>query len=305
MELSQLRAFTIVAETSSFTRAAELLEITQPAVSRQIKALEDDLGYVLVQRKKRNVTLTREGEVALCYAKQILREYASLERDIEGEVGERAPYVRIAAIMKSFSSPFVYLRRRWREAFPDLELKLENARVWADIENGILTGRVDVGFAINQYVIEGLESVPHSQFEMLLVAGADADLDFDFEYSLADLKDLPWFLFEENDWPRIEVEKIFAAENFEPANVYDSNDGAVLVSLIKNEAGLGFLPEWAILDELSSGRLKRIKWKGGPIVKTIYLLFLKELRSKHTDTFVEFLLKNSLPGVKLYPHKDG
>ena len=72
MEMSQLRAFRVVAETLNFTRAAERLHLTQAAISHQIKALETELGEPLFIRAKRGVRLSQAGRIALEYVERIL-----------------------------------------------------------------------------------------------------------------------------------------------------------------------------------------------------------------------------------------
>src|SRR4028118_2359992 len=80
MEMSQLRAFRVVAETLNFTRAAERLHLTQAAVSHQIKALETELGEPLFIRLKRGVKLSQAGEAALEYTERILDDAAEIGR---------------------------------------------------------------------------------------------------------------------------------------------------------------------------------------------------------------------------------
>src|SRR3712207_7278673 len=84
MELSQLRTFREVAETLSFTRAAERLHLTQSAVSHQIKALERELGEPLFIRAKAGVKLSDAGRVALEYVERILEESDALRESISG-----------------------------------------------------------------------------------------------------------------------------------------------------------------------------------------------------------------------------
>ena len=97
MELSQLRTFREVAETLSFTRASQKLNLTQSAVSHQIKALERELGEPLFIRAKRGVKLSDAGRLALEYAERILEEADALRERISGRDHEPRGRVRAAA----------------------------------------------------------------------------------------------------------------------------------------------------------------------------------------------------------------
>ena len=113
MELSQLRTFREVAEALSFTRAAQKLNMTQSAVSHQIKALERELGEPLFIRAKRGVRLSDAGQLALSYAERILDEADALRERIRGDDHEPRGRVRAAAATQAF----VHLFARLFESF--------------------------------------------------------------------------------------------------------------------------------------------------------------------------------------------
>src|SRR5919205_3465071 len=102
MELSQLRTFREVAEALSFTRASQKLNMTQSAVSHQIKALERELGEPLFIRAKQGVKLSEAGRVALEYVERILEEADALRESIAGRDREPTGRVRVAAATQAF-----------------------------------------------------------------------------------------------------------------------------------------------------------------------------------------------------------
>src|ERR671920_51121 len=102
MELSQLRTFREVADALSFTRAAQKLNMTQSAVSHQIKALELELGEPLFIRAKRGVRLSDAGKLALEYAARIIEEADALREHISGRDHEPRGRVRAAAATQAF-----------------------------------------------------------------------------------------------------------------------------------------------------------------------------------------------------------
>ena len=97
MELWQLRTFRVVAETLNFTQAAKQLNLTQSAVSHQIKALETDLGEPLFIRAKRGVRLSESGKLVLEHAERILDEAQTLRERVSGHEHSASGSVRVAA----------------------------------------------------------------------------------------------------------------------------------------------------------------------------------------------------------------
>ncbi|KAB1587830.1 LysR family transcriptional regulator [Burkholderia cepacia] len=128
MELRHLRYFLAVAAASNFTKAAEALGIGQPPLSQQIKALESELDVELFRRTARGAELTLAGEVFAQEARRVLdaaeRAVRAARRAARGETGHlRVGFTGTAA----FNSKVSDLIRRFREAFPDAELTLQEA----------------------------------------------------------------------------------------------------------------------------------------------------------------------------------
>jgi len=106
MELWQLRTFRVVAETLNFTKAGKQLNLTQSAVSHQIKALETELGEPLFIRAKRGVKLSESGRVALEHAQQILHEAEALRERVSGHAHSATGSVRVAAATQALAYLF-------------------------------------------------------------------------------------------------------------------------------------------------------------------------------------------------------
>lgn len=147
MDLRQLRYFVTVAEELHFGRAAERLSMTQPPLSQQIRALEDELGVLLFHRTQRSVALTPVGARWLVEVRRVLAEAGALpalaQRLARGEVG---------SLSLSFVSTADYgilpdLLRHFRDARPDVQLQLREATSDVQIE-ALLAGEVDAGVVI-------------------------------------------------------------------------------------------------------------------------------------------------------------
>jgi DNA-binding transcriptional LysR family regulator len=159
MELRHLRYFVAVAETLSFARAARALNLSQPPLSRQIRALEDELGTALFARTKRSVQLTPAGAALLPEARRLLREAdglkAGAQRLAAGEVGTLAlGFISVAAY-----NLLPELAPEFRRRHPGVKLALQEAT--SDVLlAGLRQGDLDVGLVLPPVDAPGLEYVP-------------------------------------------------------------------------------------------------------------------------------------------------
>jgi DNA-binding transcriptional LysR family regulator len=144
MELRQLRSFVVVAEEMNVGRAAVRLHLTQPSLSRQIAALERDLGVELFARVRRRFVLTAAGETFLADAKDLLRRsdeaVRAAQRTQRGELGT----LRLRFVQSATFEVLPRLLGTFREAYPEVVLDLESVTTIRQTE-ALRDGRIDVG----------------------------------------------------------------------------------------------------------------------------------------------------------------
>jgi DNA-binding transcriptional LysR family regulator len=146
MDVRQLRYFVAVAEELNFSRAAERLNMSQPPLSIQIKAMEQDLGTVLLVRTRHSVALTRAGKLLLDHARTVLQDLdrASdlVRRAGRGEAGLiRMAFVGSVPMLDLFS----YLLGGFNQRYPNVRVDLQNMTSARQIQ-ALATGEIDVGF---------------------------------------------------------------------------------------------------------------------------------------------------------------
>ena len=153
MELRHLRYFVAVAESLSFRRAADRLHLTRPALSKQIKEVEFELGVRLLDRTTARVALTPAGEVYLEEARAVLaRVDQAAELAREAEAGQRGRLVigEPGVLGATFLSPVL---ARFREKFPHVEISLRELPVHEHV-HAVKAGEIQVGFATREQVAE-------------------------------------------------------------------------------------------------------------------------------------------------------
>ncbi len=301
MELAQLRTFKVVAEKLHFTRAAEELALTQSAVSYQIKSLELELGRKLFSREKYNVSLTPEGKLVLEYAVKLLTQVEKMKSDLDKDPKSESGTVRLTAIIRSLGNPFIELRRKWKAVNSDISLVFNASSKSITIIESVQNGDADIGFSTLTDEFPGLMSIPMGSFEMGLVVGRTHRL-YDRELvELNDLKKETWIMFEEGSWLKREADKIFEKYSFRPLETRESNDGAVVVSMIEEGSGIGLIPSWGIMADLNEGALKMIPIRNVFTDLPVRVFVKASKRPKHVDQFLTFLLETKLQGISLQP----
>ena len=167
MELRHLRYFVAVAEERHFTRAAKKLRIAQPALSRQIRDLEDELGCPLLDRQARNVTLTASGEALLEEARKLLGETQRLKEVTKRAANGQTGYIAVGYVSWIAPKFFFPLFRKIRQKYPGLEIDLKEMAPLDQIQ-ALASDRLHLGFAkfLISHAPEGVQGQPICQHRM-------------------------------------------------------------------------------------------------------------------------------------------
>jgi len=145
LEDRELRSFLVLAEQLHFGRAANLLHISQPGLSKQIKGLEEKIGGPLLLRNRRDVRLTAAGTLLYGEARRIVRDLDSLFDATQAAVRGEAGRLRVAVGIATIHSLVPPALRKFREAHPRVEIQIGDMSTPRQIE-ALLAGEVDVGF---------------------------------------------------------------------------------------------------------------------------------------------------------------
>ena len=164
MQIQQLRCFVAVAEVRHFTRAASALRVAQPSLSKQVTALERDLGVSLFSRVRGNITLTPPGEVLLPLAQRILADVDTAQREVQDLTGLRRGRVRIGATPSLLSSLVAVALARFHQAFPRIELSVTQGGS-RDLVGSLALGQLDLAVIVLPLQVgdPALETLPLSQ----------------------------------------------------------------------------------------------------------------------------------------------
>ncbi|MEO3812024.1 LysR substrate-binding domain-containing protein [Sphaerisporangium sp. B11E5] len=147
MQLQQLASFVAVAETAHFTHAAERMRVAQPSLSKQIKALETELGARLFSRARGNVTLTPAGEALLPLARRMLADADTARREVAELAGLRRGRVRLGATPSLCAGLLADALARYHRDYPGIDLIVEEGGS-RDLVGDLARGRLDLALII-------------------------------------------------------------------------------------------------------------------------------------------------------------
>ncbi|MFN7945290.1 MAG: LysR family transcriptional regulator [Blastocatellia bacterium] len=292
MEMAQLRTFRVVAETLNFTRAAERLNLTQSAVSHQIKALEEELGEPLFIRARRAVKLSQAGKTALEYAERILDDAEALRESVAGRERSPAGRVRAAAATQAFVHLFVPLFESFMRAHPGIELSFRTTVSTEQTVADILNGAADVGFASLAVYSPALQVTKLFEDELLLIVGREHRLAGKRAATVAELQRERLILFERGASIRRATDQFFDSVGVRPDLALESNDTYFIKLMVERGIGISLLPAWTVREEIEAGRLARLHISGHRLRRSVAMVSLGRFQPSPTRAFLKFMLRH-------------
>src|SRR5215203_439796 len=292
MELSQLRTFREVAEALSFTRAAQKLNMTQSAVSHQIKALERELGEPLFIRAKRGVKLSDAGQLALSYAERIIGESDALRERMRGDDHEPRGRVRAAAATQAFVHLFARLFESFMRDNEGIELSFRTTVSTEQTVADILNGAADVGFASLPVYSPALQVTELFEDELGLVVGARHRLAGARETGVAELRRERFILFEQGASIRRATDAFFKRVDLSPDLALESNDTYFIKLMVEHGVGVSLMPSWAVREEVEAGRLTWLRVAGHRLTRAVAVIALGRFQPSPTRAFIEYILEH-------------
>ena len=259
MEIEQLRQFLLVAEKQNFTRAAEDAGLSQPALSRSIARLEEQLGQPVFERQTRKVVLTDTGQLLQSRAQQILAivEDTMAEISDDGESGR----IRIAAIPTI--APFFLpdLLQRFATKFP-----LASIMVQEDTTDNLLKrctqGEIDLAIVALPITAKYLEVETLFEEELYLVLSPDHPLTRKKQVRLGDIESLPFVLLDEAHCLSDNIQTFCRQQSFNPVSVERTSQLAMVQELVSLDHGISMVPAMAVdLDDSDRREYRSISGK--------------------------------------------
>jgi len=254
MELKRLRYFLCIAEEGSLGRASSALGIAQPALSRQMRMLEDEFGAPLFYRTRNGMQLTEEGSqlrAAVTGPLRLLELATQSARSVSGKVEYSVALGLPPMIVTVAAQAIVH---RFDKAMPGIKLTLVEDQT-DQLVDKLLKGEIDVAFLYGQIPDDRLFGGDVLDEEIVLVGAAECGLSSDHAVPFKKLAELPLILPRAQRGIRSLVEKLAVRENIDLNIKFETDSFQIAKDLVKSGFGYGILPVGAFQQDFESGAL--------------------------------------------------
>jgi DNA-binding transcriptional LysR family regulator len=291
MDLKRLRTFVTVAEQSTVSKAAEILHITQPALSRQIAALEQELGFKLFGRVGRQLQLTARGEQLLADCRSLLAHAGSLRERAQALRHGEIKVLRIAVSALTLEGIFPTFLHACAERFPTIRLKLVEA-VATEHLNMLERGEVDL--AIN--VINVVHVDDHRfasnllpQFHIMAACGPSLQIEPGDTIDIRRLVDHPLLLLDSSFATRNLFDAACRIAGVRPSVLVESSAAHALLALAEAGHGIAVIPSILRTDQMDV-QVMRVTHRGEALGISLAVLWdRRRALPRYAEGFSELL----------------
>jgi DNA-binding transcriptional LysR family regulator len=295
MELRQLEAFVTVARRTSFTRAAGELHLTQPAVTRQIAALEAELGALLFDRLGKSIQLTGAGETLLGYAEHILRLTDEAQDALEELAAGRVGRIAIGAASTLATYVLPPLLTQFRQEHPGIELSLRTG-LSARVRELVLSGVVDIGLVTTEGEPAEQEGVLVSEslgvYETVLAVPPGHKLATQATATVTELTGEPLLAMTAGTNLRTYAEHVLADAGVAASVTMELDSVEAIKRMVEAGLGVSLLPRVAIATEVAAGRLVALTLTGIPLPER-HIVVLRRRDKHQTAPLLAFIQATS------------
>lgn len=294
MEDYRLKVFYSVAKNQSFTKAAAELFITQPAITKHIKLLEEDLGIRLFERKGSFILPTLAGEILFKYAKEIFGLYQEAIYEIGTLKNKQDGKLRLGASTTIAQYLISAVLASFYEKFPNVELSLLNGNTEL-IENAVLSKTIDLGIVEGKKHLPGLKYIDFLEDELVAVVHCRSKYAKKDIIDLSDLKTIPIVLRERGSGTLEVIESALKQKEIKLINlqiIMHLGSTQSIKSFLEHANALSFISIRAIEQEVNQGLLKIIKIKDFRILRNFSFVNLHGQIDSLSTSFIRFAQKH-------------
>lgn len=282
MNLENIKAFMVVVEAGSITRASKELHLSQPALSSQINYLEKHFKTPLLNRTIRGVSLTPAGEVLYQEGKRLLSIFENIESKIEALTNSKKEVLKIAAsnTIGGYSVPCTLYA--FRERYPTYDIDLEVSGSM-EVVDKVFAGEVKLGFIEGPITKEFRRKLSKQELSLkrigqdyIVIVAPYKEPWISKDYiTVEELKKHSLILKEKDSGIRKTLEKVFMNHNISLKDfdiALEINNISAIISAVSSDKGISFLPKVAVKNELKHKILKSLNFE--------------EMKFPHTFTMV-------------------
>ena len=274
MQIESLKVFCDLAETESFTKAAQINEVTQSAVSQQISALERLFKSLLIERSKKKFRLTREGQVLYDYSKQIIQTYESLHSKLQELKDIISGTIRVATIYSVGLHDLPPYIKKFMKNYPTVNVHVEYRRA-NQVYEDVLSNVVDLGLVAYPVKDSKLEIVPLRKEPLVLICHPQHPFAKLKAIKLKHLVDQKVIGFEPDIPTRKALDKILREYGVSVNNVMEFDNVETVKRAVEIDAGISIVPQGTVTQEIAKQTLAAVTLEDGAFHRPLAALYKK------------------------------
>ena len=258
MQIESLKVFCDLAETTSFTKAAQINGVTQSAVSQQISSLETKFATALIERSKKRFTLTKEGETLYKYSKQIVQSYDELRhkiQEIQNVVTGTIKVVTIYSIGLHELPPYL---KKFLKKHPTVNVSVEYRRA-TQLYEDIISGMADIGLVTYPQKDPRLHVTSLAEDMLVLICHPDHPLAQKPRVKLSEIASHKFIAFEPDIPTRRAIDKILRDRNVEVDHAMEFDNIETVKRAVEIDAGISIVPRSPVAQEVTKKTIAMVE----------------------------------------------
>jgi DNA-binding transcriptional LysR family regulator len=274
MQIESLKVFCDLAETESFTKAAQINGVTQSAVSQQISSLERIFRSPLIERSKKQFRLTREGQVLYGYSKQIIQHYDSLDSKLKELKDIISGTIRVATIYSIGLHDLPPYIKKFMQSYPTVNVHVEYrsaSQVYEDVSSNI----VDLGLIAYPIKDAKLEIVSLRKEPLVLICHPQHPFTKQKSIKLKALDGQKVISFEPDTPTRKALDKILREHGVEVNHVMEFDNVETVKRAVEIDAGISIVPQGAVIQEIDKQTLATVEIADGEFYRPLAAIYKK------------------------------
>ena len=270
MELRELRTIATLAETGSIIKTARKLHLSGPAIHKQLKTLEAELGVCLYEREGRSLRLTQAADVLLPFARDLIAQHDLARSTIEEWRGLKRGLLRIGTGPNISSYLLPVMLREFRRLYSSVDIGVETGNS-AALTQELRNGGIDLALLVTAPALEDPFFRIESSWDVEYVLVTNMP-SAPRQCSITELRQFPFVHYRRGSRSETVIDHYFAGVKFQPTVTMTFDNGEAIKAVIRDGYGIAMLPYWIVDGELRKGMLRLIRQREHRLMSRIDLV---------------------------------
>src|SRR6266852_5562996 len=274
MQIDSLKVFCDLAETESFTKAAQINQVTQSAVSQQISSLERTFKSLLIERSKKKFRLTREGQVLYEHSKQVIATYDALNSKLQEIKDIISGTIRVATIYSIGLHDLPPYLKKFLKSYPTVNVHVEYRRA-NQVYEDVIGNVVDLGLVAYPVRDNKLEIVALRKDPLVLICHPQHPLAKSKNIRLKALSGQKFIGFEPDIPTRKALDRILKDHAVQVQHVMEFDNIETVKRAVEIDAGVAIVPQGTVVQEVAKQTLAQVTLSAGDFFRPLAAIYKK------------------------------